>query len=100
MSSPTRTFPVQARATATVMNATGTGILVGERTLPDPKRVVLEREVDPGWTKVSQSALAHRERFNVTLRGSLTKTQASVDAPAYLQIPEVRGQNSHVCLCA
>lgn len=93
LSSPSR-FPVESRATASVMNATSTGILIPERTLGrDPKRDTSSGELEPAWFKVTKSPHAHAQRFGTTLRDSLTKTQSSVDAPAFLQIPEV-GTNS------
>ena len=84
-------FPVDTRATADLFLATGTGIMVPERTLGgESQRASNDAVVSPGWSKVTKSALSYENRFNVTLRDSLTKTQSSSDAPAFMQIPEVR----------
>jgi hypothetical protein len=90
MHSPSR-FPVETRATAEVMQATASGILIPERTLGrDPKREDATAEVEPAWFKVTKTSLGHSQRFGMVLRDSHTKTQSSHDAPDFLKIPEVR----------
>lgn len=89
MNSPSR-FPVETRATAEVMQATASGILIPERTLGrDPKREDSSSELEPVWSKVTKTSLGHSQRFGTVLRDSLTKTQSSHDAPDFLKIPEV-----------
>lgn len=86
MASPSK-FPVESRASPSVMQATGSGMFVAERTL---RRDVPDAvEVEPAWLKVTKSQTSFVNRHTVVQRDQFTKTMASPEAPEFLTVPEV-----------
>ena len=86
MASPSK-FPVESRASPSVMQATGSGIFVAERALR--RDIPDAMEVEPAWLKVTKSQSSFVNRHTVVQRDQFTKTMASPEAPEFLTVPEV-----------
>jgi hypothetical protein len=93
-------YPVQLRATASLVT-TMSGTDRGARTLlrDDSERYGKPDLGATSWMKVTKSMEGYDNRFTVTLRDSLSKTQVSKEAPEHFKIPEVRGTPSVVLCC-